>query len=81
MTKKLLDRKELGKAFPALVAKPYRLDWLVRARKIPFLRIGRRIYFTEQDVSQYLESQTVRPFNYDKCVDDYQKIYLDKRIK
>ena len=56
---KLIDRKELRVKHPALFAKPYRMDWLIRSRKIPTVKIGRLIYFDEAEVEKWIAKHLV----------------------
>ena len=60
--RKLIDRTELVRKHPALGKKRYRLDWLVRERKIPCVKIGRRVYFDEAEIDGWLESQRIPVF-------------------
>ena len=56
---KLLDKKTLAKKHPALGARRYRIDWLVRAGILPFVRIGRNIYFEEGEINEWIEKQKI----------------------
>ncbi len=55
---KLLDINELGKRHPALKNK-YRLQWLIRTRQIPIVKIGRRIFFDEKEIQEWIENSKV----------------------
>ena len=60
---RLIDSHELLRLYPALAgrgkSKLYRLQWLVRSRKIPLIKIGRRVYFDPRDIDSWLESQKI----------------------
>jgi hypothetical protein len=59
--RKLIDAKELVRRHPALGAKPHRLPWLIRTRQIPFVQVGRRIYFDETEISNWIEHRSYAP--------------------
>jgi len=50
----LIDRKQLVELYPALGAKKYRLDWLVRTRAIPITRINKNIYFNPRIIDEWI---------------------------
>ena len=56
----LIDRKLLGVLHPALKDK-WRLDWLIRTRKIPIVKIGRRVYFDEPKIKDWIEKHKIQP--------------------
>jgi len=56
---KLIDKKELMERHPAFGKKRYRLDWLVRTRKIPCVKIGRMVYFDEIEINRWLEEKKI----------------------
>ena len=56
---RLLDRKMLGERHPAFKNK-YRLDWLIRNRSIPIIKIGRRIYFNEAKIKDWIEKHEIQ---------------------
>lgn len=58
MESRLLDAEELGKLHPALNSR-WRLQWLVRSRKIPIVRIGRRIYFDENEIRKWIDENKI----------------------
>jgi len=55
----LLDHKQLEAKFPAL--NKYRREWLIRTRKIPIVKIGRRIYFDEYEIRKWIKANTINP--------------------
>lgn len=60
----LIDSHELLRRYPALKSPrgkklTYRLEWLMRSRKIPIVRIGRRNYFDPRDIEAWIESQKI----------------------
>ena len=59
MNTKLLTKKDLALKHPALGARPYRLDWLVRNRLIPFVRVGRNVYFDEAEILRWIQESKV----------------------
>jgi len=63
-TKKLIDRKELIRRHPALGARKGRLDWLIRSRQIPMVRISaRQIFFDEIAITNWIEKGVVEIAN------------------
>ena len=50
---RLIDRKTLMANHPALNNR-WRIEWLVRTRQIPLVRIGTRIYFEEETISRWI---------------------------
>mgnify|MGYP002176895564 CR=1 FL=1 len=61
---KLIDSEELLRRYPALRSRKgqkrtYRLEWLVRSRRIPIVRIGRRNYFDPCDIEAWIERQKI----------------------
>ncbi len=61
MAEELLDVHQLTKKYPAL--KTWGIRWLVRNRRIPIVRIGRRIFFDPMDISNWLDSHKISPEN------------------
>jgi len=60
--KRLITRKELIQWYPALGAKKYRLDWLIRTRQIPMVRLGRRVvFFDPSDIDKWIQQHKIRP--------------------
>lgn len=59
MDQYLIDKKELEKRYPALASRPYRLQWLVRSRQIPIVKIGRRIYFRPEEIVNWLSKHSI----------------------
>lgn len=59
---RLLDREALGNLHPALKNR-WRVDWLVRMRKIPIVRIGKSIFFDEMEILNWIENQKIQPKN------------------
>lgn len=56
--RRLIDRKCLGQIHPALASK-WRVDWLIRTRKIPIVRIGRSIFFDQSEIEAWIEGQKI----------------------
>ena len=56
----LIDRNQLFEKYPALGAKKYRLDWLIRSRQIPILKIGRSIYFNPNEIDKWIQENQVK---------------------
>ncbi len=58
---KLLDIKQLVEMYPAFT------EWsvrdLIRHRRIPIVRIGSRIYFDPEDISDWIQRQKIEPVN------------------
>lgn len=64
MNIKLIDSDQLLSLYPALKSKKsknpkYRLDWLVRNRQIPIVKIGRRNYFDPTEIDAWIESRKI----------------------
>jgi len=51
MQTRLIDRKTLGEMHPALKSK-WRVDYLIRMRRLPFLKLGKNIYFNEASIAK-----------------------------
>lgn len=67
----LIDRNELLKLFPALRGRGknprYRVDWLVRQRAIPFIRIGKRsIFFDPEKIREWIKKHEIPVQNGEK---------------
>lgn len=60
-TTKLITKEELGRRHPALVRKKYTLAWLIRSRQIPFIKLGRNVFFDEAAVDKWIQFHTVKP--------------------
>ncbi len=63
-TGRLIDRQELLKLFPALRGRgkhsKWRLDWLVRQRAIPVVRVGKRsIFFDEDQIREWIQKNSI----------------------
>ena len=56
---KLLDKDAIINKHPALGERKYRLEYLVRSRLIPVIKIGKRIYFDEVEIQKWIENQKV----------------------
>jgi hypothetical protein len=68
---KLVDRKELYRLFPALRGKGknprWRLDYLIRMRLIPFVRLGKRsIGFDEDAIRKWIQQNSIPVQNRDE---------------
>ncbi|NIQ15720.1 MAG: hypothetical protein GTO02_15370 [Candidatus Dadabacteria bacterium] len=57
MKTRLIDKNELMTLHPAL--KGYRLDWLIRTRKIPIIKIGNRNYFNEFEIHEWIKKHKI----------------------
>lgn len=51
----LVDRKQLTELYPALGAKKYRLDHLIRTRQIPIIRIGKNIFYNPREIDIWIQ--------------------------
>ena len=54
MQTRLIDRKTLGEMHHALKSK-WRVDYLIRMRRLPFLKLGKNIYFNEASIAKWIE--------------------------
>lgn len=55
----LIDRKQLIEMFPALGAKRYRLDYLIRNRSIPLIKINRSVYFNPRAIDEWIKKNEI----------------------
>ena len=55
---KLIDKKILMELHPALSNK-WTVEWLIRTRQIPIVRIGRRVYFDEVEIEKWIKKRKV----------------------
>jgi predicted DNA-binding transcriptional regulator AlpA len=55
----LVDKTRLLEMYPAF--SKWTLDWLIRNRSIPIVKIGRRIYFDPSDVRTWVDSKKINP--------------------
>jgi len=56
----LLDRKQLIELYPALGARKYRLDHLIRTRQIPIFKLGRSIYFNPREIDKWIKDNQIK---------------------
>ena len=56
----LVDKKELLKMYPAF--SKWSLEWLIRTRRIPIVKIGKRIYFDPEDIRSWIDTKKIKPF-------------------
>jgi len=55
----LVDKKGLLEMCPGLTTSS--LDWLIRTRQIPIIKLGKRIYFDPKDIKNWIESKKIDP--------------------
>jgi len=55
----LIDRKQLIVLYPALGAKKHRLNWLIRNRAIPLIKINRSIFFNPRKIDKWIEANDI----------------------
>ncbi len=55
---KLIDKKILMELHPALNNK-WTVEWLIRTRQIPIVKIGRRVYFDEVEIEKWIKERKV----------------------
>ncbi len=63
----LVDKKGLLDLYP--VFSKWSLEWLIRNRRIPIVKIGRRIYFDTEDIKNWIDENKIMPYkevNYEK---------------
>jgi len=56
----LVDKKKLLEMYPAFGK--WGLEWLIRNRRIPIVRIGNRIYFDTEDIRRWIDMNKIKPF-------------------
>ena len=59
---KLIDKQALKERHPAL-KKKWRLEWLIRTRQIPIVKISRSVFFDEEAVDKWIKDHVVGEFN------------------
>lgn len=60
-TSRLIDRKELLERHPALGRRKHTLNWAIRNRRLPIVRVGRNIFFDEMAIDAWIREQSVKP--------------------
>ena len=55
----LIDRNELIRRYPALGAKKHRLNWLIRNRTIPLIKINRSVFFNPRKIDEWIRDSEV----------------------
>jgi len=53
----LISKDELLERCPAISR--WALEWLIRNRRIPLVKLGRRIYFDPRDIENWLDSNKI----------------------
>jgi hypothetical protein len=56
----LIDRKQLIERYPALGAKRYRLDWLIRSRQLPIVKKNRSIFFNPRKIDEWINENEIK---------------------
>jgi len=59
-TESLIDRKQLTELYPALGAKKYRLDHLIRTRQIPIVKRNRSIFFNPRKIDEWIRKNEIQ---------------------
>ena len=62
----LVNKKELIQLFPAFTKN--NLAWWIRNRKIPMIKIGRKIFFDVKDVNDWVNENKIKEIK--QCLDD-----------
>jgi len=57
----LIDRKQLIELYPALGAKKYRLDHLIRTRQLPIVKRNRSIFFNPKRIEEWILENEIKP--------------------
>jgi len=57
--KRLLNKKQLSEKHPAL-KNLNTIDWMVRTKKIPHLKIGRLIFFEENMIDKWIDENSIK---------------------
>ena len=63
----LVDKKGLLDLYP--VFNKWSLEWLIRSRRIPIVKIGRKIFFDTKDIKNWIDEHKIMPYkevNYEK---------------
>jgi len=53
----LIDKKQLLECCPAL--NKWSLEYLCRHRRIPLVKVGKRIYFDPEDIEQWISENKI----------------------
>jgi len=61
MDNSLIDRKQLIELYPALGAKKYRLDHLIRTRQLPIVKRNRSIFFNPKRIEEWILENEIKP--------------------
>jgi len=56
----LIDRKQLIELYPALGARKYRLDHLIRMRQIPIFKRNRNIFFNPNEIDKWIRENEIK---------------------
>jgi len=59
----LIDRNQLFEKYPALGAKKYRLDWLIRTRQIPIVKKNKSVFFNPRSIDEWIRDNELIPVN------------------
>lgn len=55
----LMDKKTLRQRHPALENR-WTLEWLIRTRQIPIVKIGKKIYFDEREIEDWIDKKKIK---------------------
>jgi hypothetical protein len=55
----LIDRQQLIEQYPALGAKKYRVDHLIRTRQIPIVKQGKSIFFNPRKIDEWIKKNEI----------------------
>lgn len=59
MQKRLLNFKEVVEKYSF---KPWGLRWRIRIRAIPFVKLGKSIFFDPEDLEKWIRQHKVQPY-------------------
>jgi len=59
----LVDKKGLLKMCPGITRGS--LEWLIRTRRIPLVRVGKRLYFSPEEIQEWINACKVKPIKED----------------
>ena len=57
----LIDKKQFLDRYPGI--SKWGLDWLIRNRRIPIVKISKRIYFSVHDIDEWIEKHKIQPID------------------
>ena len=67
----LVDKTRLLEMYPAF--SKWTINWHIRNRSMPIVKIGRRIYFDPSDIKTWIDSKKIKPLEGEDYASQIQK--------